>query len=414
MSAQHFNVGDRVRVRAGVADPDFAWLKLAGWAGVVREIDTEAQPPIYLVAWGRQTLAAAPRKYHRQCDNKGLDAETTWLAEADLEADTSDQVFVPPPPPLDLDDPEDRARHVLGLSSDADLPPVTVEHLARFHRHLGKNLKLPFPAGLDVGETQLGSGLRPVMVLRILPAEQSMAVVGLMAEVALDESHGEVPLAVLQPAEGDPAEKDLAAYAVWIAAHLPQRPARSRAPLHPLVLLGVGVALLGGVVGACVATVSGAVLAAELGAVVLGAIGFFVGVWYERMFRLVNRLPPGVLGGALLGLLAGAGAGAAVGAASLAYLGSVPGAIAGSLLSWLLERLRLARLGYATMTFLGAGVGAVVLSMLGDLPDGSAAWPAALTGLGVGLLAGVLAALALCGGVLLYLSVVFRYEDSEG
>jgi hypothetical protein len=227
-----------------------------------------------------------------------------------------------------------------------------------------------------------------------------------MAEVALEESRAEVPLAVLEPAESEAAQKDLLAYVAWIGTRLPSRPSR-RAPTHPFVLLGILLALLGGVVGAVVEAVDGAPLAALIGAALVGMVGFFVGVRYERMMRLANRLPPGFLGGAILGLLAGACVGAAIGAVSLAFLGSIPGAIVGGLLGRLLGRLRLARFGPLAMTFGGAGLGALVLTLLTD-------WAAALRGLGVGLLIGVLAAVALIGGAMAYLTVVFRMEDGEG
>jgi hypothetical protein len=183
-------------------------------------------------------------------------------------------------------------------------------------------------------------------------------------------------------------------------------PAR-RAPTHPFVLLGILLALMGGVVGAAVESLPGAELGALIGAALVGSIGLFIGVWYERMFRLGNRLPPGFLGGAVIGLLGGACAGAAIGAASLAYLGSIPGAILGSVLGWLLGRLRLPRFGPLAMTFCGAGAGTLLLTLLTD-------WAAALRGLGYGLLVGVLAAVALVGGAMAYLTAVFRFEDGKG
>src|SRR5262249_24617177 len=158
--------------------------------------------------------------------------------------------------------------------------------------------------------------------LRILPAEQSLPVVGLMAEVALEESRAEVPLAVLDPIGDGPGEKDLAAYSAWIGRNLPPPPAKGRRPTHPFVLIGILLALLGGVCGAAVAVVPGADFGAMLGAALMGAVGFFAGAWYEKMCRHVNRLPPGQLGGAALGMLAGAGVGAATGAVTLAYPGS--------------------------------------------------------------------------------------------
>ncbi len=34
----HFQVGDRVRVKPGVSDPDFPDMPLGGWSGIVTEV----------------------------------------------------------------------------------------------------------------------------------------------------------------------------------------------------------------------------------------------------------------------------------------------------------------------------------------------------------------------------------------
>jgi hypothetical protein len=49
--------------------------------------------------------------------------------------------------------------------------------------------------------------------------------------------------------------------------------------------------------------------------------------------------------------------------------------------------------------------------MLGETADGSAAWPAALAGLGYGLLAGAASAVALIGGTTVYLAAIMRLEE---
>ena len=68
-----FGVGDAVRVRAGVIDPDFPDIPLSGWAGVIAEID-DSVPPLYLVAWTDETLDRITPAYRVRCDHEGMDA----------------------------------------------------------------------------------------------------------------------------------------------------------------------------------------------------------------------------------------------------------------------------------------------------------------------------------------------------
>src|SRR4051794_7086655 len=92
-----FAVGTSVRVRRGVPDPDYPDFPLGGWAGVVREINDQGEPCLYLVEWTADTQRHAHPVHRFRCDRDDLDCESTWLAGADLEAD--------PGGPLDLEKP---------------------------------------------------------------------------------------------------------------------------------------------------------------------------------------------------------------------------------------------------------------------------------------------------------------------
>ena len=51
-----FSVGDRVRVKYGVADPDFPDIPLGGWTGTITEVDQRGRFPLYDVEWNQSTL----------------------------------------------------------------------------------------------------------------------------------------------------------------------------------------------------------------------------------------------------------------------------------------------------------------------------------------------------------------------
>jgi hypothetical protein len=392
---QRFAVGDSVRVVAGTADPDYPDIPLGGWAGVVRAIDPAESGPLYLVEWNEETLAAVPEVYRRRCERDDLEFERAWLRDADLEADPGGPVTIEQPAklmprPLNLEDPVDRARQILGLSSDDDLPPLTPETVRRFHAHLSKSVRFPFTAGLDLGGAIIGSGLQPVMVLRLLTELGR----GVHAEVAHEEKHLVVPLEMLEPVPGDKAEAELAAYGAWVKRWKPEEPPGR--PLHPFVKLGMLVVLLAGLVGMLLEALEESRVPAAVVACLLGVLGGLLGARFETMFRLVNRLSPNFIGGLLLGVILGGGVGAGVGALLAAYPGSVPGAMAGTLLGWLLGGRGP---GTTTLTFLGACVGGGVYAYVKDAN-------LAFSGLWHGLVVGIVAGVVVVLGTLAYVVAI--------
>lgn len=89
-----FAVGDAVRVKKGVPDPDYPDLSLGGWAGTVSEIAWAGGAPLYLVFWNQHTLEQLPPAYHQRCDEDGFEADNTWLGEEDLEPDWGEPVEI--------------------------------------------------------------------------------------------------------------------------------------------------------------------------------------------------------------------------------------------------------------------------------------------------------------------------------
>jgi hypothetical protein len=405
-----FAAGDRVRVVAGTADPDYPDIPLGGWAGVVVAVDQTESGPLYLVEWNEGTLAATTPVYRRRCQRDDLEHERAWLRDDVLEADPGGPVTLEQPAklvprPLILDDPADRARHILGASSDDDLPAVTREGLARFHGYLSQQVGFPFAAGLDLGGAIIGSGLRPVMVLRLVPMKQSVELGGnLRVEVAHEKEHLEIPLELLQPVPGGTATADLAAYLAWVERDRPAAKETNGRALHPFLKLALVVALLGGLLGTLLEALPETHTPAVIAACLLGVLGGLGGARYELMFRTANRLPPNVVGGLLLGLVVGAGVGGGVGALLAVYFAAIPGAMAGTMLGWLLSRLRVRGPGTTALTFGGACAGGVLWAFYSD-PD------PALAGLWHGMVGGGVAGVVVVLGTLAYVTVIFGRPD---
>ncbi len=146
-----FKPGDKVRVKHGVRDPDFPDIPLGGWAGTVKEVHQAEGETTLLVAWDRATLKGMHPVYKKRCERDGLELESMWLGEDDLEPDDGTPVAIEQPTcivttPLSEKDQDDRVRMALGLTHDDPLPDVTYEALLAYHRYLSANLKFPIYA----------------------------------------------------------------------------------------------------------------------------------------------------------------------------------------------------------------------------------------------------------------------------
>ena len=76
-----------MRVKHGVRDPDFPDIPLGGWAGTVKEIERAEGETTYLIAWDRTTLRGMHPIYKKRCERDGLELESMWLGDEDLEPD---------------------------------------------------------------------------------------------------------------------------------------------------------------------------------------------------------------------------------------------------------------------------------------------------------------------------------------
>src|SRR4051794_25812513 len=154
-----FEPGAKVRVRSGVTVPDFEDIPLGGWSGTIEMVEQVDDQITYEIEWDRRTLDGMHPVYKKRCERDGLDLESMWLDEEDLEADDGMSVPIEQPtrivtPPLSEKDQDDRVRKALGLTHDDPLPEITLEALLAYHRYLAAKLKFPFTA--YCGEEEVG------------------------------------------------------------------------------------------------------------------------------------------------------------------------------------------------------------------------------------------------------------------
>jgi hypothetical protein len=171
-----FKVGDQIRVKPGVGDPDFPDIPLGGWSGKVKEIGKNRGETTYLIAWDQGTLRGMHPIYKKRCERDGLEQESMWLGDGDLEPDDGTRIPIEQPTqivtkPLSERDRDDRVRMALGLTHDDPLPEVSRKTLLTYHRYLTANLKFPFPAtSWDFG--RLYDQLRSVTIHSLLDPEE--------------------------------------------------------------------------------------------------------------------------------------------------------------------------------------------------------------------------------------------------
>jgi hypothetical protein len=144
-----FTTGTMVRVKPGITIPDFEDIPLGGWAGTIQDVDQRSAPPTYLIEWNRHTLNHMHPVYRKRCERDGLELESMWLGEDDLEADSGGPALIEQPTsivtrPLNPKNEDDRVRIALGLTSDDPLPEVDEDTLLSYHRYLAAHLTFPF------------------------------------------------------------------------------------------------------------------------------------------------------------------------------------------------------------------------------------------------------------------------------
>lgn len=369
-----YTVGDAVRVRAGVADPDFPDIPLAGWAGVIASID-ETIPPLYLVRWSAETLSRITPAYRVRCEREGMDGDETWLLGKDLEEDAGGPLAIVAPQelaprPLEGDDSEDRVRAIFGLTGDDPLPKIDQASLRRFHDYFTKNLNLPQPAQFDDAP-----GHELLVLQRLLPLEDDAGEEGIVVEVIHEDRIEAVPLYEVSLLADYDIGDDVLAYGEWFADSRPGDATPTKFPnfatrLPSLqMLLGrvlLAFLLVGALFGAILWADDSAVAMAEGGGIVCGVIGIIFGARSEALLRRTFLRPPGFLIGLLFGATLGTVFGAVFAVLLLGFVGVIAGAILGNIVGQLLSACGVRNQGTFRLIFLGSYLGAGTYIFLHD------------------------------------------------
>ena len=67
-----FEVGNKVRVKPGVSDPDFPDIPLGGWTGTVTEVEQADDQITYEIKWNKRTVNGMHPVYLTRCEMDGV------------------------------------------------------------------------------------------------------------------------------------------------------------------------------------------------------------------------------------------------------------------------------------------------------------------------------------------------------
>jgi uncharacterized protein YodC (DUF2158 family) len=219
-----FRVGDRVRVKHGIRDPDYPDMPLGGWAGTVSEARKDG---MVTVRWSRETLGAIHPVFKKRCERDGMELEEYWLGEDDLEPDAGGPLDIERPTeiatkPLSPKDQEDRVRMVFGLTSNDPLPDVDDETLLAYHTHLLEGLSFPFEAEHTSETGPFSSRTIQVKVIGLGdPDDEPMIddTYGILCEARHERRVVTLPLGELEVKKGKLIRQLIEDYCYWFWNH---------------------------------------------------------------------------------------------------------------------------------------------------------------------------------------------------
>ena len=77
--APRFRVGDKVRVKYGVIDPDYPDIPMGGWTGDITEVEQAPGRDTYEIRWDKRTLEGMHPVYRKRCERDSLELENMHL-----------------------------------------------------------------------------------------------------------------------------------------------------------------------------------------------------------------------------------------------------------------------------------------------------------------------------------------------
>jgi len=213
-----FHIGDSVRVRLGVSDPDYKDIPLGGWVGTIKEIQRSPKQYLYLIAWSQETLKNVHPVFRKRAERDDLDYEEMWLADEDIEAYDGQPLLIEQPTcietrPLSPDNQDDRIKAILGATGDDPVPDVDEEMLINYWKYLNEHLTMPFQADHYPEDGPSST----VTVVRLSDPEEYDCdeFYGLFCEAQLGQRHITILLGEIELRKNNPNRQLVEDYSYW-------------------------------------------------------------------------------------------------------------------------------------------------------------------------------------------------------
>ena len=85
-SSAKLAAGTRVRVKSGVAVPEFSDVICEGWTGVVENLIGKNKPdPKYVIEWDPETIDNMPAEYIAKCEENNLFHRMACLSREEID-----------------------------------------------------------------------------------------------------------------------------------------------------------------------------------------------------------------------------------------------------------------------------------------------------------------------------------------
>ena len=217
-------IGDSVKVKTGVLEPDNEQFEIGGWQGRIVNIDTVSTDEGTLVGieWDSATLKLLPADYIVESEIEGLGWESMVLLESDIEkAEPRDKVS-------DVKKMQDELSEKYywssfgedGLRIAAVLEGTNREDeikcFAIWHKHL--DIALSFPIKAVVSESEENDKIKEgtnVIISSLSKVDESY---GILAAITFKGVKSEFPLCDLEVLDNNSASyQSINDYIVWFA-----------------------------------------------------------------------------------------------------------------------------------------------------------------------------------------------------
>jgi hypothetical protein len=136
-----FNVGDIVKVKEGVKDPDFEELEMSGWQGKIVEIFETNEGRTVHIIWDNTTMNQMPDESLQMFEDEGFVSNAMTLSENDVESAEArpeeDLVERDIDPYLDED-----FKKIAEILGEKNLD-VDAAKLKKYLKYLKENIELP-------------------------------------------------------------------------------------------------------------------------------------------------------------------------------------------------------------------------------------------------------------------------------